>query len=200
MSRFIESIRLEDGQIFLAELHQQRIDGTLRHFGSSAKINITEILQSVQTEQHGLFKLRIVYDLKDVVDVKIILYVPQKHTEFQLVENNTINYNFKSENREEFQQMKKAASGEEIIVVQNNHLTDTSYSNLIFYKNKQVFTPDAYLLNGVQRQHLLRAGKINTTAVTLDNFTDFSHFQLINAMNRFGEGARYPISAIRDLL
>lgn len=200
MSRFIESIRLEDGQIFLAELHQQRINRTLRHFGSSAKININEILKSVPTVDSGLFKLRLVYDLKDAVDVKIILYIPQKHKEFQLVENNTINYNFKLENRAEFQQMKKAASGDEIIVVQNNHLTDTSYSNLIFFKNKKAFTPHTYLLNGVQRQHLLYTGKIIPTSITLDNFTDFTHFQLINAMNRFGEGIVYPISAIRGSL
>jgi 4-amino-4-deoxychorismate lyase len=48
---------------------------------------------------------------------------------------------------------------EEIIIVKNNCITDTSYTNLLFLKDEKWYTPSTYLLNGVMRQHLLKEKK-----------------------------------------
>lgn len=95
--------------------------------------------------------------------------------------------------------MKEKARTEEIIVVKNNHITDTSFSNILFLKGKTWFTPSTYLLNGVQRQHLLKNKKIKETDITLQNISEFSHFQLINAMNDFDDMFVYPIEKITNL-
>lgn len=97
------------------------------------------------------------------------------------MENNSYDYSFKFEDRKEFERMKTKAKTEEIIVVNNNHITDTSYTNILFCKGKEWFTPTTYLLNGVMRQHLLHEKKIKETEITLQNIKEFSHFQLINA-------------------
>ncbi len=52
------------------------------------------------------------------------------------MENNTYDYSFKFEDRKEFENMKTKAKSEEIIIVKNNHITDTSYTNLLFLKTK----------------------------------------------------------------
>jgi 4-amino-4-deoxychorismate lyase len=83
--------------------------------------------------------------------------------------------------------------------VKNNHITDTSYSNLLFLKGKDWFTPSTFLLNGVQRQHLLKKKKIKETEITLQSLSEYSHFQLINAMNDFDDMFIYPMSKIRNL-
>jgi 4-amino-4-deoxychorismate lyase len=83
--------------------------------------------------------------------------------------------------------------------VKNNHITDTSYSNLIFKKGKDWFTPKSFLLNGVQRQHLLKTKKIKEAEITLQNIHDFSHFQLINAMNNLDDQLIYPLGKIKNL-
>ena len=95
--------------------------------------------------------------------------------------------------------MKTKAKTEEIIVVKNNHITDTSYTNILFLKGKEWFTPTTYLLNGVMRQHLLHEKKIKETEITLQNLTEFTHFQIINSMNDFDDMFIYPISKITNL-
>jgi len=69
----------------------------------------------------------------------------------------------------------------------------------LFKKGKDWFTPATYLLNGVQRQNLLKQKKVKETEITLQNIKDFSHFQLINALNDFNENFIYPIGRIVNL-
>ena len=66
--------------------------------------------------------------------------------------------------------MKTKAKTEEIIVVKNNHITDTFIPIFSFLKGKEWFTPTTYLLNGVMRQHLLHEKKIKETEITLSKY------------------------------
>lgn len=199
MYRFIESIKVEDRELFLADLHQKRVNETLDNFESRMKLSVDEIFRKLGVEDNGLFKLRIVYDLNANYTTQLIPYAISEIHDFQLVENNNFDYSFKFEDRREFEKMKTVAKTEEIVIVKNNHLCDTSFSNLLFLKGKQWYTPTTYLLNGVQRQHLLREKKIQETEITLHNLRDFSHFQLINSMNDFDDMFIYPLSKIRNL-
>jgi 4-amino-4-deoxychorismate lyase len=101
--------------------------------------------------------------------------------------------------QKEFEKLKASAKTEEIIIVKNNHITDTSFSNLIFLKDKSWFTPQSYLLNGVMRQHLLQNKKIKECEITLQNLKEFSHFSIINAMNTMEDAFVYPIDVIINL-
>ena len=199
MSQFIESIKVEDQKIFLADLHQKRINDTFSHFGKSDSVDLQKIFKHLDHNEDGLYKLRLIYDLEKKIRTQMIPYaIPEIHT-FQLVENNIYDYSFKFEDRKELEKMKMKSKCEEIIIVKNNHITDTSFSNLLFKKGKEWFTPTTYLLNGVQRQQLLKTKKIKETEITLQNLKDFSHFQLINAMNDFDDMFVYPIDRIVNL-
>ena len=116
---------------------------------------------------------------------------------FELVENNDFSYDFKFADRTEFENMKKKARAQEIIIVKNGQVTDTSFSNLLFLKNQTWYTPKSFLLNGVQRQNLLKQGKIKETEITLENLNEFSHFQLINSMNEFNQDFVYSIEELK---
>ncbi|KPE51501.1 aminotransferase class IV [Chryseobacterium indologenes] len=199
MSQFIESIKVEDQEIFLLELHQKRVNQTFAHFGKEGSIDLAKIFKNLQHDEDGLFKLRISYDLDKRIRTQMIPYaIPEIH-DFQLVENNSFDYSFKFEDRKELDKMKMKSKAEEIIIVKNNHITDTSFSNILFLKGKDWFTPSSFLLNGVQRQNLLKHKKIKETEITLQNIKQFSHFQLINAMNDFDDMFIYPISRITNL-
>ncbi|AKK72426.1 aminodeoxychorismate lyase [Chryseobacterium sp. P1-3] len=199
MSQFIESIKVEDQEIFLLELHQKRVDQTFSHFGKEGSIDLAKIFKSLQHDEDGLFKLRIAYDLDKKIRTQMIPYAIPEINDFQLVENNSFDYSFKFEDRKELDKMKMKAKAEEIIIVKNNHITDTSFSNLLFLKGKDWFTPNSYLLNGVQRQNLLKHKKIKETEITLQNIKQFSHFQIINALNDFDDMFIYPIDRIINL-
>jgi len=199
MSQFIESIKVEDQEIFLLEFHQKRINQTFSHFGKEGSIDLKKIYEHLEHDEDGLFKLRLVYDLDKKLRTQMIPYAIPEIADFQLVENNSYDYSFKFEDRKELDKMKMKAKAEEIIIVKNNHITDTSFSNLLFLKGKDWFTPSTYLLNGVQRQNLLKQKKIKETEITLQNIKQFSHFQLINALNDFDDMFVYPIDRIINL-
>lgn len=199
MYRFIESIKVEDQEIFLLEYHQKRVNETFRHFGKEGSLDLGKIFKNLQHDEDGLFKLRIVYDLEKNFKTQLIPYAVPEIEDFQLVENNCFDYPFKFEERREFEKMKTQAKAEEIIIVKNNHITDTSYTNLLFLKGKDWFTPETYLLNGIQRQFLLKNKKIKEARINLQNLREYSHFQLINAMNDFDDMFVYPIEKIKNL-
>ena len=199
MSRFIESVKIEDQKAFLLDLHQKRVNQTFAHFGKEGSIDLAKIFKNLEHDEDGLYKLRIVYDLDKKFTTQLIPYAIPEIENFQLVENNSYDYSFKFEDRKEFERMKTKAKTEEIIVVKNNHITDTSYTNILFLKGKEWFTPTTYLLNGVMRQNLLHEKKIKETEITLQNIKEFSHFQLINAMNDFDDMFIYPIERIVNL-
>ena len=199
MSQFIESIKIEDQELFLLDLHQKRINDTFSHFGKEGSIDLEKIFKKMALDEDGLYKLRIVYDLDKNFRTQIIPYAISKINSFQLVENNNFDYSFKFEDRKEFDKMKAKTKSEEIIIVKNNHITDTSFSNLLFLKGKEWFTPTTYLLNGVQRQNLLKRKKIKEAEITLNNLKEFSHFQIINALNDFDDMFIYPLEKIINL-
>lgn len=199
MYQFIESIKIEDQEIFLLEYHQKRVNETFRQFGKETSIDLEKIFRNLQHDEDGLYKLRIVYDLDRKFTTQLIPYAIAEINDFQLVENNTIDYSFKYENRKEFAVMKEKARSEEIIIVKNNRVTDTSFSNLLFMKGKEWYTPNTYLLNGVQRQYLLKNRKIKEAEITLQNLKEFSHFQIINALNDFDDMFVYPLHKILNL-
>lgn len=181
------------------ELHQKRVNQTFSHFGKEGSIDLAKIYKNLEHDEDGLFKLRISYDLDKKIRTQMIPYaIPEIH-DFQLVENNSFDYSFKFEDRRELDKMKMKSKAEEIIIVKNNHITDTSFSNLLFLKGKDWFTPNTYLLNGVQRQHLLKNKKIKEAEITLQNIKQFSHFQIINALNDFDDMFIYPIDRIMNL-
>ena len=199
MSQFIESIKIEDQEVFLLELHQKRVNATFAHFGMENSIDLAKIIKDLKIDEDGFFKLRIDYDLNRNYKTQLIPYAVAEIDSFQLVENNTYDYAFKFEDRKEFERMKTKAKTEEIIIVKNNCITDTSYTNLLFLKDEKWYTPSTYLLNGVMRQHLLATKKIKETEITLQNIKEFTHFQLINSMNDFDDMFIYPIERIVNL-
>ena len=199
MSQFIESIKIEDQEVFLLELHQKRVNATFAHFGMENSIDLAKIIKDLKIDEDGFFKLRIVYDLNRNYKTQLIPYAVAEIDSFQLVENNTYDYAFKFEDRKEFERMKTKAKTEEIIIVKNNCITDTSYTNLLFLKDEKWYTPSTYSLNGVMRQHLLATSKIKETEITLQNIKEFTHFQLINSMNDFDDMFIYPIERIVNL-
>ena len=199
MSRFIESIKVEDQKIFLAELHQKRMNETFSSLGKECKIDIHSLFLNLEHDEDGLYKFRIEYDLENNFKTQIIPYAISQLDDFELVIDNEIDYSFKSADRNQLQKLKDKSRADEVIIVKNNQVTDTSYSNLLFLKEKTWFTSKSYLLNGVMRQNLLQKKEIKETEITLDNIKEFTHFQLINALNDFDDMFIYPIEKIINL-
>ena len=199
MYQFIESIKIENGQAFLLNLHQQRIYQTFANFHHKCIINLHALLSSLQPPQKGLYKWRIIYNLNGNFEHQFVPYSFTEIKDFELVDNNEINYSFKYFDRTHLDTMKKQSLAQEIIIVKKGFITDTTFSNLIFLKDGIWHTPKTFLLNGVQRLSLIHLGIIQETEINLEKLKEFSHFQIINAMNDFNSSFIYPINKIINI-
>jgi 4-amino-4-deoxychorismate lyase len=183
MPRFIETIKLLDGQLYNMEYHQQRMDKTLKEFFEPRlTISLKEILLKSEIPKKGFFKCRVIYG-DTTLSIEFLTYLIKPIQSLKIVEPNLIEYDFKFENREALVDLyERRGSCDEVIIVKNRMVTDASYANLVFKHGNEWFTPSAYLLNGTMRQSLLDKGIIKEEAISINDIRKFEKVKLINSM------------------
>lgn len=183
MSRLIESIRLYNGQFERLELHQKRVDYSFRAiFKRNPDWSLKMLLEEQAIPKNGLYKCRVVYDdQKQQVEFKP--YLTRSIRTLKLVESNYIEYGHKWENRESLEHaFLQRGNFDEILIVKNGLITDSSYANVVFQKHEKWYTPQSCLLPGTMRQFLLDTGVITEHMITEQNLKEFDRCKLINAM------------------
>lgn len=196
MSRFIETIKLFDGKFYHLEYHQKRMDESIGGFFQQKNdINLSEYLDRQVFPKRGFFKCRIVYD-RSILSTDFLPYSIKPIRSLKVVHHDTIDYSHKFENRDQLKEMyNKRQHHDEIIIVKNNLVTDSSYANLVFFDGKDWMTPTSFLLNGTMRQYLLDQQQIKTAQISLADITNFEKVKLINSMVGF-DGPEVPVSQI----
>lgn len=196
MFRFIESIRLENGQFGNLDYHQARMDRALREFHPNREpLNLKEILSSIPTPSIGLHKVRMVYDF-EIQSIQIGFYSVKEIKSLRIIHANSIAYQHKFEDRKELLKLFDQRNGcDEIVIVQDNKITDASLANLVFKREEQWFTPTSYLLNGTMRQQLLNQKIIREEDISVNDLHRFDKIKLINSMLRF-DAPEIDVSAI----
>lgn len=192
MYRFIESIRWENAYMPLIALHQLRFEKTQREvFGSIIHSSLKDIIylqaavhQNINT---GKYKCRVVYDDRHIF-VEFIPYHQAKIDRLKIVTVDQIDYHLKYENRTCFNKLKSGSGeGTEILIVKNNLITDTSFSNVALWNGIKWFTPAAPLLEGIQRTFLISEKKIFPREIRLNELHNFKKIKLFNAMINWQE-------------
>ncbi len=188
MCRFIETLKVIDGQIINIQYHNTRVKKTTFDFFNQ-EISLYDLLNTINISTHSdeIYKLRIVYDTK-LLDFSYTSYTKKTINSLKIVHIDSFFYNYKFEDRQQFQQLLTGLDQTtEIIIAVNGLITDSSYSNLIFKKNNQYFTPESCLLPGTKRAFLLDNGIIKTAQITVDSMYDYENVSLINAMLEPGD-------------
>ncbi|MDA8053915.1 MAG: aminotransferase class IV [Deltaproteobacteria bacterium] len=193
MSRFIDTIKLADGNYKLIDHHNNRINNTINYFfGFNPGINLNLLLPKPQEEyKAGTYKCRLTYSThienieiapyskRIIKKLKIIdLDAPDFSTEYK-----SLDYEFKYENRTLINSFLTGIDDiSDILIIKNGLLTDTSFSNIILFDGEKWITPDTYLLNGVKRRYLLENNEIIERKISVDDLSNFQQISLINAM------------------
>ena len=179
MSRkYLETIKAVDGVAFNLSYHQLRLEATL----GSNKIQLETILNP---PKKGLYRCRVVYD-EDTYSVNYIEYSKKNIQSLKLVYADSLEYSKKYENREALNLLlEKKEKCDDILVVQNGLLTDTSIANIALYDGNKWFTPKEPLLKGTCRARLLAEGKIFETDIKVNEIKNFQKVALMNAMIDF---------------
>jgi 4-amino-4-deoxychorismate lyase len=197
MFRLIESIRLEDGEWFNLDYHQQRMDESVFLLsGVKNEIQLVSLLKKQNLPGNGKFKCRIVYSDAGIIEIGITPYETRAITSLKIIHNDTIDYSLKFEDRTAlnnlFAQRNKC---DDILIVKNGFVTDASYSNVVFYDGLRWITPAQPLLKGTMRQHLLDSRVIHEDAIRVHQIPLFKQVRLINALLGF-EGPELSVSQI----
>ncbi len=187
MSLLFETIRVEGGKFCHLEEHQLRMDRSRRTLFSSTD---TILLFQHLTIPAGLgveiFKCRVTYG-KRIENVEFLPYQRREIRSLSLVECDSIEYGHKFLDRTAFEELLKKATGDEILIVKNGLITDTSFSNIAFLDGKKWLTPSSPLLAGTARARLLKSGLIAAEEIRRSDLKRFKKAALLNAMIGFDE-------------
>jgi 4-amino-4-deoxychorismate lyase len=176
---YFETIRYENGIFHNLSFHEKRILDTI-----NANIHLSDYLV-----QHSLSLLRckVIYDKYKLLNVSYNLYIKKKINSLKLIYDNNISYNSKMTNREEINSLyDKRDNADDIIIVKNGFITDTSIANIaILDKNNNWITPKIPLLKGTTRQRLIDNKIIFEQNITVEDLISSKQIALMNAMIGF---------------
>jgi len=179
----VETISVIDGKALHLGYHQERLNRSQKAlFSSFVPINLNEIIKPSSSQ--GQLKCRVVYADK-LIDVSYSAYHPRVIQNLKLIESD-IDYSFKYSNREKLNELyAKREDADDILIVKNSLITDTSIANIAFWDDHKWITPKSPLLRGTTRERLLRNSFLIQRDIHIDEIDKFSLFALMNAMIGF---------------
>ena len=183
MCQFIESLRVEHRRLMHVEWHERRMRQTLfQQYGITSEVNISTSIQLPDELDEKVYKCRIEYGTS-IERVSFTLYEPKQVSTLRLVNNDAIGYAFKYKDRSTIEALLEQRKGaDDILIVQQGCLTDTSFSNIVLLRKGVWYAPDTFLMNGTCRQRLLAEGQIREARITVDDLDCYSEIRLINAL------------------
>jgi 4-amino-4-deoxychorismate lyase len=183
---FIETIRLTDGQLFNLRFHNKRLNDTrYSHFGGKSEWDLTQLITVPEDFKEGLFKCRMTYG-EQIEKIEFEPYQPRLVQRLRLINSNGIEYGSKYQNRASLNELfAQRGDADDVLIIKNGFVTDTSYANIVFWNGQQWITPDTFLLAGTQRARLLEEGIIVEQKIRAQEIPKYSHARLINSMLDF---------------
>lgn len=186
MYPLLETLRIEQGRIHRLAFHNQRMNQA-RHdcFHSQQAIDLSLFLQPEPYQKRT--KCRVVY--RDRIEqIEYHPYTMPQIRSLRLVTDDRIDYTYKSTDRTALNRLyEQRKDCDDILIIRNGLLTDTSFCNVALWNGAQWETPLTPLLEGTCRRSLLEEGKIIATPITEKDLDRFSRICLFNAMIDWGE-------------
>lgn len=193
---FLETIHIQQGEVLNIAYHRKRMTETAAFAGFTAPEipDLTALCPAPLRDKN--VKCRIIYrDKIESIDFEI--YVPRQLSSLKLVTCNDIDYDYKYVDRQYLNELSaQKGNCDEILIVKNGYITDTSFSNVVFEKDGAFLTPDTYLLNGTKRQCLLENGIIAETKIRVEDISSYERVYLINAMLDINDTQGIAVSEI----
>ncbi|TVQ38162.1 MAG: hypothetical protein EA384_10020 [Spirochaetaceae bacterium] len=196
MCHCIETIRIEGGRVWQLDYHQRRLDATRRElFPDAGPLDLRDAVPSALPSA-GVYRLRVTY-AEALERVELEPYRRRTVRTLACVYVDCVDYRFKWADRRELQRLlQQRGDADEIIIVRDGLVTDSSYSNLALFGGNRWVTPDSPLLAGTMRARLLDQRTISEAPVPIEELVHYTHVALINALNPLG-ALVVPLGAVR---
>jgi len=197
MSLLFETIRLQDGVFKNLEYHTHRLNRSRKFlFGENDLVLLKHLLKVPDGFETGIFKCKVSYG-KSIEEIQFEPYQKRAIKSLMLVDDNIISYSFKYSNRSHLLQlMERRGDCDDILIVKNGCITDTSFSNIVFFDGTKWLTPAKPLLIGTMREYLLKARCIEKAKIKVADIKNFTTARLINAMLPLETSKDIPVQKI----
>lgn len=188
MCQFLETIQLRDGEFKRLAFHQRRMNKALSDYYPEASLpSLTERLSELVFPAEGLHKCRVIYDT-EIRKIEFLPYTLPVIRTLKMVNTDIASLPYKMADRSEYQTLfGQRGDCDDVLLVKEGLLTDTSYCNIALYDGLKWFTPRVPLIPGVNRAELLDEGWLTAKDISMDNLKNFQRIRLFNALIEFGK-------------
>ncbi len=177
MCRYFETIRIENGKIYNLAYHQRRFERTS---GLKEKLE-----KHLTPPKEGVYRAKVIYSKEGVEDVSFYPYRKRSVGTIRLIEAD-IDYSKKYFDRSALDTLyAKREECDEVLIVRNGLVTDTTIANVAFFDGERWLTPEKPLLEGTTRARYLEKGKVHTADIPVEELGGFTKIALLNAMIDF---------------
>jgi len=192
--KFFETIRIENGIPQHLSWHQERMNLTRKNIlGLNKPIHIQDHLHDLPSKD--LYRAKMIYD-QNSIKTYYYIYKPKQIRTLKLIEAH-ISYEYKALDRKHLDSLRREANDyDDILIIKNGYLTDTSIANIALRQENIWYTPTAPLLPGTTRARLLTNGTILPKQIHYTELNNYHEIALMNAM--IGFSIQKEISLISD--
>ncbi len=173
MYEFLETIKAKNGEIYNIEYHQKRYGGN------------KNLIDYINPPKDGLYRCRLTYDDSNI-NITYHKYKKRTIKSLRLVYCDEILYDKKYTNRYELNELfEQRDDCDDILIVKNNLITDTSIANIAFFKSGVWYTPKIPLLKGITRERFIDESFLKEVDIEVRDLKSFERVALLNAMIDF---------------
>lgn len=182
MCQYIETIRVEHGELHQLRYHEARLQRTRYDlWGQTEHWSIRDLIDFPLPQSRH--KLRMVYSEQGIDEITCVPYSPRPVHSLLLVKADGVDYRYKSVNRSRLQEAyDRRGDCDDVLMVRGGFLTDTSIANIALSDGSSWVTPQYPLLEGTQRARLLEEGLLNVAPLRIEDLSHFRAIRLLNAM------------------
>ncbi|NVO20323.1 MAG: aminotransferase class IV [Bacteroidetes bacterium] len=200
MSLLLETIKFRDGIPCNLHLHKQRMECSIMEIHKTIlNTPLENLLKCPEGLHSGIVKCRVIYDTS-IRSITWEPYKPRTIRTLRITEDNSIDYSHKYLDRRGFTKLLEGVTEDDILIVKDGYITDTSFANIIFRDGNLWVTPDTPLLRGTKRQELIDKGVITDKSIRVIDLPHFSEARIMNAMLGPMDHPPIAISDIRNRL
>ncbi len=197
MCLFIETICYEQGNFQQIGRHNDRFNRTRKQFFGLQTTSQLELLLSVPPHlKNETIKCGVTYGT-EIVSVEYNLYKIRPVHSLQMVGNDTIDYSYKYFDRTLINSLfELKGQSDDILIIKNGLITDTSYANIIFRRGEIWYSPKNPLLRGTRLESYIGEGRVTPALLHPEDLILFSEARIINAMISIENSPVIPIENI----
>jgi 4-amino-4-deoxychorismate lyase len=178
-----ETIKIQNRHLHNIAWHNQRFNQTrLKLHGIIEPLMLENFIQIPSDLDYGTYKCRIIY-AADIEKIEFENYSAGKIQSLKVVECNSIDYSSKYYDRTKLNELlQQKGNCDDILIVKNGLITDTSYANIVFWDGVNWVTPSRPLLAGTARARHLDLQMIFKKEIRIEDLEYFKKARIVNAM------------------